>query len=170
MSAAAGQEDAFPRGGRRLVSAAEKKRLREEGAAEAQRDFSSPSKRRKAGEVGRPAVSALLDNSRCCLLGQVLATLSALLGAVRPTVAITQATDEDLAFAREASQGRLPKFVELLKYKHLCTGAKIWGCITVVSSTELTVALPDGLRGTVSQSEVCMLLATAQSETGRTVL
>ncbi len=65
-----------------------------------------------------------------------------------------QDADEELAFAREASQGRLPKFVELLKFRNLSVGCKVWGCIMSVTSKELIVSLPDGLRGTVAVEEV----------------
>lgn len=67
---------------------------------------------------------------------------------------LEQEGDEELAFAREASQGRLPKFVELLKFRNLSEGCKIWGCIMSVTSKELMVSMPDGLRGSVSIEEV----------------
>ena len=56
-------------------------------------------------------------------------------------------------FTREASQGRLPKFVELLKFKNLAVGAKIWGCILSVTSKGLSLSLPDGLKGFVPIEE-----------------
>lgn len=65
-----------------------------------------------------------------------------------------QGAEEDLAFAREAARERLPKFVELLKFKNLSVGAKVWGCIASVSTKELVVSLPDGLRGIVPLAEV----------------
>lgn len=68
---------------------------------------------------------------------------------------LAQVGSEDLAFAREASQGRVPKFAELLRFTNLSVGAKIWGCISAISHKELLVSLPDGLRGAVPLHEVC---------------
>ena len=46
-AAAAEEEPAFPRGGRQPLSALERKRLRDEGRAEAEKDFLSSSARKK---------------------------------------------------------------------------------------------------------------------------
>lgn len=66
---------------------------------------------------------------------------------------VQEEDNELLAFTREASQGRLPKYVELLKFKHLTVGAKIWGCILNISSNGLSISLPDGLKGFVPIEE-----------------
>ena len=67
---------------------------------------------------------------------------------------LAKGKEEDLAFAREAAQGRLPKFVELLKFKGLNVGARIWGAVSSITSKELMISLPDGLRGYVPVREV----------------
>lgn len=72
----------------------------------------------------------------------------------RPYLILAQEDDELLAFTREASQGRLPKFVELLKFKSLTAGSKVWGCVTNVSSKGLALSLPEGLKGFAPFEEV----------------
>jgi hypothetical protein len=57
-------------------------------------------------------------------------------------------------FAKEALRGRLPKFVELLKFRSLAVGAKVLGVVATVTATNLTVSLPHGLKGNVTLAEV----------------
>ncbi|BDA47226.1 probable protein RRP5 homolog [Coccomyxa sp. Obi] len=66
---------------------------------------------------------------------------------------------EDLFFAREALQGKLPKYVELLRFKSLSKGAKIWGTVAEVTHRELVISLPHGLKGHVPPNEASDVLA-----------
>eukprot|EP00899_Mesostigma_viride_P026493 jgi/Mesvir1/7028/Mv09156-RA.1 len=43
----------------------------------------------------------------------------------------------------------LPKHVDLLTFKSLSVGMKLWGCIAEVGDKDLTLSLPNGLRGFV---------------------
>lgn len=69
---------------------------------------------------------------------------------------IQEEDTELLAFTREAAQGRLPKFVELLKFKNLTVGSKVWGCILNINSKGLSISLPDGLKGFVPIEEASL--------------
>ncbi|GLJ04920.1 hypothetical protein SUGI_0006550 [Cryptomeria japonica] len=54
--------------------------------------------------------------------------------------------------------GKLPKFVNTLRYKNLSIGMKLWGVITDVNAKDLIVSLPGGLRGIVTTEEASDLL------------
>ncbi|CAL5224877.1 g7636 [Coccomyxa viridis] len=75
---------------------------------------------------------------------------------------------EDTFFAREALQGRLPKYVELLKFKALSVGAKVWGSVAEIHPKELIVSLPHGLRGRVQLREVSDVVAEKLSASQKT--
>ena len=63
--------------------------------------------------------------------------------------------DQDvLAFARHASEVQNIKYVELLKFKAVNVGAKVWGVVAGIHAKELIVVLPDGLRAFVPAEEV----------------
>ncbi|KAI8105276.1 hypothetical protein M9435_000444 [Picochlorum sp. BPE23] len=57
--------------------------------------------------------------------------------------------DEDDFFKSLSVMEKVPKFVELLKFKAVKPGMKFWGMITEISPTSMAVSLPHGLRGTV---------------------
>lgn len=57
--------------------------------------------------------------------------------------------DEDDFFKSLSAMEKVPKFVELLKFKAVKPGMKLWGMITEISPTSMAVSLPHGLRGTV---------------------
>ena len=44
--------------------------------------------------------------------------------------------------------------MELLKFKGLSVDARIWGAVSSITSKELMISLPDGLRGYVRVREV----------------
>lgn len=74
--------------------------------------------------------------------------------------------DEDAeaaAFARElrvsgaaTRDGTEKGFVELLRARHLSVGCRIWGMVLSVTSREVEVSLPNGLRGRIVPTEVCV--------------
>ncbi|KAK9823324.1 hypothetical protein WJX72_001906 [[Myrmecia] bisecta] len=123
-SDALAEDEAFPRGGGGGLTALDKRQIREQAEADADRDFLQESKRRKKAAKGAD-----------------------------------EGGDEDLFFAREAGLGKLPKFVELLKYKALSEGSKVWGSILEVSARELVVSLPHGIRGHVAPEQASDVLA-----------
>ncbi|KAF5829876.1 hypothetical protein DUNSADRAFT_15392 [Dunaliella salina] len=57
-----------------------------------------------------------------------------------------------------AVAGKVPQYVELLKFKKLVVGMRMWGMVLEVTSKGLQISLPDGLRGTVAPEEACDLL------------
>ncbi len=57
--------------------------------------------------------------------------------------------DEDDFFKSLSATKKLPKFVELLKFKMLAPGMTLWGMITEIRTTDLLVNLPHGLQGRV---------------------
>jgi hypothetical protein len=81
-------EEDFPRGGGGPLSALQRRQAREEGAAEAARDVDAGAGARGGGKKRR-----------------------------RQGAAPGEEDGEDLFYAREALQGKLPKYVELLKFK-----------------------------------------------------
>ncbi|KAK9832620.1 hypothetical protein WJX81_004603 [Elliptochloris bilobata] len=70
-----------------------------------------------------------------------------------------EGAEEDVFFAREAGSGRLPKYVELLKFKSLGEGARVWGTVAEVGARGLVVSLPHGLRGHVAPAEASDVMA-----------
>ncbi|KAL0048743.1 hypothetical protein WJX82_009925 [Trebouxia sp. C0006] len=63
--------------------------------------------------------------------------------------------------------GKVPAFVELLKFKSCSVGAKIWGVISDVMHHGLIISLPDGLRGYVSADEASDMLSGLKDKTQR---
>jgi hypothetical protein len=65
--------------------------------------------------------------------------------------------------------GKLPRYVELLKFKTLSVGMRLWGAVAEVSARDLVVSLPHGLKGFVAPAEcsdaLAAQLATAGGET-----
>jgi rRNA biogenesis protein RRP5 len=57
--------------------------------------------------------------------------------------------DEDDFFSSLSAMDTMPKFVELLKFKYLKSGMKLWGMITEIRATEMTISLAHGLKGRV---------------------
>ena len=57
--------------------------------------------------------------------------------------------DEDDFFSSLSAMDTMPKYVELLKFKYLRSGIKLWGMITEIRATEMTVSLAHGLKGRV---------------------
>jgi len=57
-----------------------------------------------------------------------------------------------------AVAGKVPQYVELLKFKKLVVGMRMWGMVLEVTPKGLQISLPDGLRGTVALEEACDLL------------
>ena len=57
--------------------------------------------------------------------------------------------DDDMEddFFKSLAPSKLPKFVELLKFKAVTPGMKLLGIITEVKATEMVVSLPHGLVG-----------------------
>ncbi|PRW20900.1 RRP5-like protein [Chlorella sorokiniana] len=129
-------EEEFVRGGGSGLAAIEKKRLEQEAYAEAEADLAAAAKkgggkrRRKAGEPAAAGAAA----------GEA-------------------GDDEDAFFSSLSAQGRLPKFVELLKFKSLSKGCKLWGAVIELTPRELVVSLPHGLRGHVAYAEASDWLA-----------
>ena len=130
------EEEDFPRGGGGGLSALQRRDLREEGAAEAARDFADDGgarKRRKrevwdalcTDTLRYPSMSparAVLPIRRLLHIhvsSSVIALVNLYIywcekaheGCVRVQ------DGEDLFFTREALQGKLPKYVELLRFK-----------------------------------------------------
>lgn len=91
-------EEDFPRGGGGALSALQRRQAREEGAAEAAHDLDAGAGGRSRGKKRQ-----------------------------RRGAAPGEEDGEDLFYAREALQGKLPKYVELLKFKVGWTMAYIWG-------------------------------------------
>ena len=58
-------------------------------------------------------------------------------------------TYEEEDFFKSLAPSKVPKFVELLKFKSVCRGLKVLGVVTEVLATEVRVSLPHGLRGRV---------------------
>lgn len=52
-------------------------------------------------------------------------------------------------------------------WQNLSVGTKLWGCISHVSASELTVSLPGGLKGFVSASETSDIFANEAAELKR---
>ncbi|KAK9804637.1 hypothetical protein WJX73_002075 [Symbiochloris irregularis] len=71
--------------------------------------------------------------------------------------------DEDVP---SAVTGKLPEYIELLRYKRLAVGAKVWGSIAIVRPNEIIVSLPHGLRAKIAPSEASNGLAEAVSKGG----
>ncbi len=55
--------------------------------------------------------------------------------------------DEEDDFFKSLAPSKLPRFVELLKFKAVTPGMKLLGVVTEVRATELAVSLPHGLVG-----------------------
>lgn len=61
---------------------------------------------------------------------------------------------EDAFFNKANLEGKVAGYVELLKFKNLSVGMKLWAVILEVSSRGLTLSLPHGLRAHVAANEV----------------
>lgn len=66
--------------------------------------------------------------------------------------------EEDVFFGKLSAQDKLPKFAELLKFRNLSKGMRIWGTVAEVLSKELIINLPHGLKGHVAYSQASDLL------------
>lgn len=70
--------------------------------------------------------------------------------------------DEDAFFAAATAAGRggaaAERFVELLRFKSLSLGMRLWGMVLEVTPRGLVVSLPQGLRGTVAPDEASDVL------------
>lgn len=75
--------------------------------------------------------------------------------------------DEDDFFRSLSATQKLPKFVELLKFKMIAPGMTLWGIITEIHATDLVVSLPHGLRGTVLLENVSDHFAKRDSAGGK---
>jgi rRNA biogenesis protein RRP5 len=73
----------------------------------------------------------------------------------RPTATKNANADAeaDDFFRRERAAGKTAKYVELLKFRHLSPGMRLWGAVLEVSPRRLVVSLPHGLRGVVRPDE-----------------
>eukprot|EP00873_Tetraselmis_striata_P003989 jgi/Tetstr1/424253/TSEL_014822.t1 len=67
--------------------------------------------------------------------------------------------DDDVFHRQLVASSKLPKFVELLKFKGLSEGVKVLAVVSEVGAKELVVALPHGLRAHVVAAEASDLLA-----------
>ena len=132
-SGSGGADGAFPRGGGDSIAVVERKRLRLEAQAEAARDF--------AAEQELEA-SAGASSSKKRRKG-------------KPGVG---GDDDDLFSKNLVAPSRLPRRVDLLKFKSLAEGMRLLGVVSEVTAKEVTVALPHGLRGQVSAAEASDLV------------
>jgi hypothetical protein len=64
----------------------------------------------------------------------------------------------------ESVAGKLPRYVELLKFKTLSVGMKLWGAVAEVSARDLVISLPHGLKGFVAPAEASDALAAQLAE------
>ncbi len=67
--------------------------------------------------------------------------------------------DEEEEFFKSLAPSKLPRFVELLKFKAVTPGMKLLGVVTEVRATELAVSLPHGL---VGRYVWCLVFFTAR--------
>ncbi|KAL4451480.1 hypothetical protein ABPG75_007142 [Micractinium tetrahymenae] len=128
---AAEEEEAFVRGGGAGMAPVEKKRMEMEAYAEAAADLAAEASGKKGKRQKKGAAAGGGESG----------------------------DEEDAFFASLASQDRLPKFVELLKFRTLAPGCKLWGAVIEVTPRELVVSLPHGLRGHVAYAEASDWLA-----------
>ncbi|KAL4852689.1 rRNA biogenesis protein RRP5 [Chlorella vulgaris] len=120
------EEETFVRGGGSGLAPVVKKQLEQEAYAEAEADLLAGSSK-KGGKRRKSDAS----------------------GAAAAGVG----DEEDAFFRGLALQDKLPKYVELLKFRNLSRGCKLWGAVIEVTSRELVVSLPHGLRGLVPYAE-----------------
>lgn len=135
------EEEAFPRGGGGKLSALEKRQIRLEAEAQVDED---------AQQGGVAA-----GKRRKLLAGKAKAS---------------EDEDEGLFAGRAAGAGRaarVPKFVELLKFKDVEEGSHLLGVVVEVHPREVVLALPHGLRGTVPARHVSEPLAALLKREGR---
>ncbi|EFN56095.1 hypothetical protein CHLNCDRAFT_145628 [Chlorella variabilis] len=123
------EEETFVRGGGSGLAPVVERKLKEEAYAEAEADLLSGKKGGKRRKGGQAVAGG------------------------------EGGDEEDAFFSGLALQGKLPKFVELLKFKNLSRGCKLWGAVIEVSPRELVVSLPHGLRGHVAYAEASDWLA-----------
>jgi len=64
----------------------------------------------------------------------------------------------------ETVAGKLPRYVELLKFKTLSVGMKLWGAVAEVSARDVVISLPHGLKGFVAPAEASDALAAQLTE------
>ncbi|KAL4538228.1 hypothetical protein Ndes2526B_g03454 [Nannochloris sp. 'desiccata'] len=131
------EEEAFPRGGGSGLAPIVHKQIREDAYKEAEADlFKSTSKGR--GKKRRKDVHLDSDEEG-------------------------EGDEEDAFFRSLAAQDKIPKYVELLKFKSLNEGTKLWGTVVEILAKELIISLPHGLRGHVAFKESSDILATAEA-------
>lgn len=73
---------------------------------------------------------------------------------LRSSCRASQDAAENAFFQKASLEGKLAAYVELLKFKNLSIGMKIWCVILEVTSRSLTLSLPHGLRAHVAANEV----------------
>jgi len=61
---------------------------------------------------------------------------------------------EDAFFSKASGEGKVAAYVELLRFKSLAPGVKLWAVVLEVTPRGLTLGLPHGMRGNVPASEV----------------
>ena len=138
------KEEDFPRGGGGALTSLERRQAREEGRTRAERELnegSRPVKKRKGASIAevqrleRPTPSYAQETSSCASGAAMQGVMSrgstcsirqhagfalgafVLGGFALEAFANCMQDGEDTFFAREALQGHLPKYVELLKFK-----------------------------------------------------
>lgn len=88
-------------------------------------------------------------------------------GAVRVTQRAGAVGVQNAVFYKnkeESVAGKLPRYVELLKFKTLSVGMKLWGAVAEVSARDVVVSLPHGLKGFVAPAEASDALAAQLAE------
>ncbi|CAM6099604.1 unnamed protein product [Calypogeia fissa] len=87
-------------------------------------------------------------------------------GQQKSNAASSTGVDEPL-FGVDGIVGKLPTSAEILRYKSLSVGWKIWGAVAEVNHRDLIVSLPGGLRGFVQIEEASDVLAEMLKENGK---
>jgi rRNA biogenesis protein RRP5 len=76
--------------------------------------------------------------------------------------------EEDAFFASLSNQDRVPKFAELLKFRSLSVGMKMWAAVADARPRELVLSLPHGLKGHVAYAQSSDTLAELSKKAAAT--
>ncbi|KAG1654779.1 hypothetical protein FOA52_007439 [Chlamydomonas sp. UWO 241] len=136
LGPAPGDEEAFPRGGNDGLTHLERRAIEEEARVEFEAEVAAGAGGKKKGKKsdGKKRKSGDGDG------------------------------DGDGDGGGDEGQGKLPRFVEMLKAKQLAVGMRVWGVVLEVAPHGLTVSLPHGLRGHVGPEDACDAIAAAPAK------
>ena len=86
------------------------------------------------------------------------------------TTADGDSDEEDAFFRSLAAQDKIPKYVELLKFKNLNPGMKLWASVADIFPKELILNLPHGLRAHVPYPQASDMLTSSTATATTTPL